>query len=299
MGLRTDMAYEAAEANAALPGITQAHERIGGIDVTRVRIETPDAAKALDKPMGAYITLERGEAQNADAFARAVAGELAAMLNGIRGHVLVVGLGNRFITPDSLGPRTLDGLFVTRHIRAFAPELMPRGMRDVSAVAPGVLGITGLETAEVVSGVVARVKPDALLCVDALVSLRADRIGMAVQMNDSGLMPGAGVNNRQRGLSADELGLPVFAIGVPTVVHADTIARETARLLTERTGLNDEGDAMQDMAAELIRTHTGEMIVTPKDVDKLVGDAARMLSKAINHALHGALYDTLFELLEA
>ena len=299
MSLRTDMAYEAAEAAAGIRGVTQTQEQIGGIGVTRVSVATREAAAALDKPVGAYVTLERSAAAAADTFRDAVAGELANMLGGISGHVLVIGLGNRFVTPDSLGPRTLDGLFVTRHIRAFAPELAPEGMRDVSAIAPGVLGVTGLETAEVVSAVVRRVRPAALLCVDALVSLRADRIGRTVQMNDSGLLPGAGVNNRQRGLTREALGVPVFAIGVPTVVHADTIARETARLLAEKTGMRDGDGALGEMAAALIRAHTGEMIVTPKDVDKLVGDAARTLAQAINRALHGALYDTLAGILEA
>ena len=298
MAMQTDMALEAAARCGDVPGVTQRRERVRGVEITRVCIETPQAAEKLDKPIGRYVTAERGDGAGGEAFSAVLADELRAMLQGVDGHVLVVGLGNRFVTPDALGPRTVDGLYVTRHIRAFAPELAPAGMRDVSAVAPGVLGVTGLETAEVVAALTARVQPKALLLIDALVSLRADRIGRTVQMNDSGLLPGAGVHNRQKGIDRGALGIPVFAVGVPTVVHAETIARETARLLAARTGVAGGEGALADMAASLIGSLTGEMVVTPKDVDKLVADAARQLARAINLALHGALCRELSEILE-
>lgn len=297
--IRTDMAREALLRQTGLEGVQEQREAGNGVAVSRIQIETREAAQALHKPIGRYVTIEAEKelALVSDEMAACIGRELASLLAGVRGHVLVVGLGNRDVTPDSLGPRTVEKLFVTRHIGAFTPELAPEGMRDVSAMVPGVLGVTGLETLEVVRGVVKSVRPEAVLCVDALCAQRVERITAAVQLNDKGLLPGAGVGNRQQGLNEDTLGVPVFAIGVPTVVFASTIAEETIRLIEAETGVGDAENTLSAFAGALIEKSMGELVVTPKDVDKLVEDASRRIAKGVNLALHGAHCDALSQLL--
>lgn len=297
--IRTDMAREALARATGVAGVAEERITRDGIDISRIRIASKEGAQALQKPEGWYITLEAtGELrEQSEALIACLAREFSALLEEVHGHVLVVGLGNREITPDSLGPRTVEKLFVTRHIRAFAPELALEGMRDVSAIVPGVLGVTGLETLEVVRGVVERIKPDAVLCVDALCSERAERIADVVQLNDSGLLPGAGVGNRQQGLNRESLGVPVFAVGVPTVVYASAIAAETIRQIEEKTGVSDERGSLGAFAEALIEERMGELIVTPKDVDRLVEDASARLSEGLNRALHASCYGALHALL--
>lgn len=297
---RTDLAKEALARCPDIPGVVK-RERTdeNGVTVTRITVESPEAADKLGKPEGTYLTVELPESPNNqnEAAGLAVAEGLSSLLKGIDGHVLVIGLGNRRITPDALGPSTVEKLFVTRHIRAFAPELAPSGMRTVSALSPGVLGVTGLETAEVVKGLIASVGPAAVLCIDALASERVERMADVIQMNDVGLLPGAGVGNRQRGLNRETLGLPVFALGVPTVVYASTIAHKAVELLTEKTGVGGDGASLADMAAALTNERLADMVVTPKDVDKLVEDASRRLADGINRALLAGCYEEICALL--
>lgn len=296
---RTDMAREAFTECADIAGVSESTERIDGVEISRIRVETAEAAKRLGKPLGQYITLEAtGDmAMQGETLSACVADELRALLKDVPGHILVVGLGNREVTPDSLGPRTVEKLFVTRHILDFLPELAPSGMREVSAIVPGVLGVTGLKTAEVVQGVVENVRPAAVLCIDALCSQRAGRIAQVVQINDSGLLPGAGVGNRQQGLNQETLGVPVYAIGVPTVVYASVIAAETVHLIEKQTGVADSGNSLSALAGELIEQNMGDLIVTPKDVDQLVEDASKRLANGINRALHGKNYQELAQLM--
>ena len=295
---RTDLAKESLARCPDLAGVTK-RERTdeNGVAITTITVETEGAAETLGKPVGTYITAELPESPESRAAASAVAEGLTSLLDGVSGHVLVIGLGNRRITPDALGPATVEKVYVTRHIRSFAPELAPEGMRTVSALSPGVLGVTGLETAEVVKGLIALVRPGAVLCVDALASERVERMTDVIQMNDVGLLPGAGVGNRQRGLNRETLGVPVFALGVPTVVRASTIARRAVELLTEKTGVGGDGAALSDMAAELTDARLSDMVVTPKDVDKLVEDASGRLAEGINRALLGDCYEEISALL--
>ena len=295
MNIRTDLAREALASIESTEGVRRFEENWRDVSLSRILIETERAAKRIGKPIGTYVTIE-ASAQDRSAstrVSRCIASELMRMLRILpqNAHILVIGLGNREVTPDSLGPRTVEKLFVTRHISRFMKSLAPAGMRPVSAFCPGVLGVTGLETTEVVRGVIAEAEPAAVLCVDELASARSCRITSAVQMNDSGLLPGAGVGNRQRGLDMKSLGVPVFAIGVPTVVYASTIALETIRLIEEKTGVSDQNGALTHLAEELMGEETREGVVTPKDIDALVEDASRRLAEGINHALYGALYE--------
>lgn len=302
--MRTDLAREAREWNRDIPGVSERVEKLPGAEVSYIQIETEQAAAALDKPRGAYVTIEvPGIAlRDAKAFETAAAcvssalKHLTVRLKKLE-HVLVVGLGNRFVTPDALGPRTVEKLFVTRHIHCHAPELAPRGMRQVSAIAPGVLGVTGIETAEAVRALVEALRPDCLFCIDALASARASRISTAIQLNESGILPGAGVGNRQRGLSERTLGLPVIAIGVPTVVYAATIAFEALLALGDAAGAGGDESALKQSVDEMMDRRFPDMIVTPKDVDQLVSDAAGVLASGINRMLHEAYFQQIETLL--
>lgn len=297
--MRTDVAGELLE-NLPLPdGVEKHTDRWAGVEVTTVHIDRA-AEKTVGKPEGTYITVEdrTGTAEN-ESIVRVLVKELKGLLLGLEGPVLVAGLGNRLVTPDSLGPRTCEKVFVTRHIGSHAPELAPDNLRQVAVMAPGVLGTTGMETLEVLTGVVDAIRPCAVLCIDALASLQMERIASVVQLNDSGILPGAGVGNRRLRLDRASLGVPVIAIGVPTVVHAGVIAGESARLLQEKTGMADAGDALAAMTAELMEERYPNFVMTLKDVDKLIEDASRRLSQSINRALHGENYEELKALTEA
>ena len=302
---RTDLARESRElAGEHLQGVTQSKERHGPLLVERIVIETSEAAEQLDKPQGRYVTIDAENLSDREpevftALSERIAEELDKLLEGIpeQADIMVIGLGNRFVTPDALGPATADRIYVTRHIRSNAPELAPQGMRAVSAMAPGVLGTTGMETVEVVRGLVEHAKPAAVICVDALAARNTDRIHRTVQLSDTGISPGSGIGNMRDSLNRETLGVPVIAIGIPMVVYAATIAADTIGLVAERTGLPDN-EALRTLVDEVVREHFGPMIVTPKDIDLLTEDAAEILSNGINRMLHRAYYAEIEALLE-
>lgn len=302
---RTDLARESRElAGNDLQGVSQSKEQHGPLLVERIVIETPEAADRLDKPQGRYITIDADNLSDREpevftALSERIAEELSNLLDGIpeQADMMVIGLGNRFVTPDALGPETADRIYVTRHIRTNAPELAPQGMRAVSAMAPGVLGTTGMETVEVVKGLVEHAKPAAVICVDALAVRSTDRIHRTVQLSDTGISPGSGIGNMRDTLNRETLGVPVIAIGIPMVVYAATIAADTIGMVAQRTGLPDN-EALRALVDEVVREHFGPMIVTPKDIDLLTEDAAEILSNGINRMLHRAYYAEIEALLE-
>lgn len=295
---RTDLAKEALRYYPKTEGVTQTMREENGVTLSRIRIRTKEAAEKLEKPVGTYLSIEADEiGRQSDTMISMLSGAITELLPRGNGDVLVVGLGNRAITPDALGARTVDRLYVTRHIGRFVPGLAPEGLRNVSAIAPGVLGITGMETLEIVKGLCEMMHPAAVLLVDALVSERSSRIADTVQVSDTGLLPGAGVGNRQKGLDRESLGVPVLALGVPTVVRAATIAKEAVRLLENETGVGRDGGALSELAGGLVEQALGELIVTPKDIDKLIDDAAGRLSEGINRALLGENYGEIASLM--
>lgn len=303
---RTDLAREARDlAGGSLDGIRQETEQRGALRIERITIETMAAATRLDKPEGQYITIDADDipARDPQLFAdvsKQIAEELERLLENVQdgADVMVIGLGNRFVTPDALGPETVDRIYVTRHIRTNAPELAPEGLRAVSAMAPGVLGTTGMETVEVVKGLVEHARPAAVICIDALAARSTDRINRTVQLNDSGISPGSGIGNLRDMLSAETLGVPVIAIGIPMVVYASTIAVDTIGLIADRAQIPDGGGALRSLASEVVREHFGPMIVTPKEIDLLIDDAAEMLAGGINQMLHRAYFTEIQALLD-
>ncbi|MBQ6145858.1 MAG: GPR endopeptidase [Clostridia bacterium] len=289
MNTRTDMAHEALQHCPALSGVEEENESKGRMRISRIRIRTQGAERKLDKPRGSYITLTLPEDGLSSKEVRQEAGRcLAAELSLLMGEVqsvLVVGLGNRHVTPDALGPQTIESLFVTRHVQTHLPDLLPPHTRTVSAFAAGVMGVTGLETAEAVAGIASVLQPDLIVAVDALASSESDHVGTMVQLNDTGISPGAGVGNFRMGLSKRSLGIPVIAVGIPLVLTAESILYSGL----VRMGASDLFQRTRDV---LDRDFLS-MCVTPKDIDAMVKDGAAILSYGLNLALFGEDYEAL------
>lgn len=282
MAFRTDLAMEAVQNlphKANLRHIRQTERTIEGFSVNEVEILTEHAAQEIGKPCGRYVTLELDALvrREEDAFpraCRALSTLLADLLpdNATSGPVLVTGLGNRMITPDAIGPQAIDHVIATRHLVEQVPDVFAT-WRPVSALAPGVLGQTGVETGEVICGVLDRVKPAAVLAVDALAAGRLSRLLRTIQLADTGITPGAGVGNARAALNSNTLGVPVIAIGVPTVVDGATLAHEIAVQLG-----GPSCEALDDLSLPVM--------VTTRDIDREVADIARVIGYAVNMALH-------------
>lgn len=276
---RTDLALELNRmhnADLSLPGVTQTEQQRNGTRITRISIGSEQAASVLCKPAGAYVTLELGAflRREENAFentARVLADELGALTQlSPDGGVLVVGLGNRAITPDAVGPETSDRIIVTRHLRAACPQEFG-SFRAVSALACGVLGTTGIESAQAVCAFAQLVQPECIIAVDALAAAEPERLCRTIQISDSGISPGSGVGNRRDVLDRASLGIPVIAVGVPTVIDAETLVR---------TSVPDGAEPSPGCSG---------MIVTPKDIDANVRDVSRLIAYGINMALHDGL----------
>ena len=293
--IRTDLAMEAADGLGNLPGVRVSHWENAGVDVTEVVISDLKSATRLGKPMGNYITLESRAVMDRDAEARMamslmIGEEIARMVGDTGdGTVLVAGLGNRMVTPDSLGPLTVDRLLVTRHIFRELPEFADERMRSVCAIAPGVMGVTGIETAEMLESIVKTVQPKCVICIDALAARAVGRIGGAVQIADTGIQPGSGVGNRRAALNREKLGVEVIAIGMPTVIYAATLARDAFSALAGQEAGDEE---LSRMEAGLMDGPGGDLIVTPREIDGLIKDSAGMIAMGINRALQPELSDS-------
>lgn len=294
----TDLACEAREIHPDIDGVSEQSEEKDGITITRITLETDEAAEKLGKAKGRYITLEAPELAERplDLFTRvseSLAKELKALFPELQkdAPILVVGLGNRNVTPDSLGPRMIDQVYVTRHVSSYIPDAFSGPVFAVCAVAPGVLGVTGVETVEIVRGVVEHVKPSLIIVIDSLASRSAARIGCTVQLCDTGISPGSGVGNVQEGINSESFSVPVIAVGIPLVVYASTITGDAISLIEKERGLKEDEEMLKRLADKLIRENFGPMIVTPKDIDAIVGDMSRVLADGVNMALFGASYD--------
>ena len=285
---RTDLAMEARELwresageQTQLSGVIAREYAREGCSVTHIHITDGEGERALGKPIGRYITVELEGLQSPEGFhdaVEAVAAELSPLLESARGgHVLVVGLGNRAITPDAIGPAVIEQTMVTRHLVDRLPDMFGH-LRPVSALSPGVLGTTGMESAEIIRGVVERTRPELVLLFDALASRSLSRLCRTLQLADTGITPGSGVGNTRAALNRQSLGVPVVAVGVPTVVEAAT-------LLTDLAG--EAG--LPDIDEKTLQGYTGNLIVTPKDIDKNIEEIARVGAYAANRALHPSL----------
>lgn len=286
--IRTDLAMESfGHGGEGMPGVHVNHWEEMGVSLTEVVVETEEASRALGKAVGVYMTLECPAIRQRDldarlAMANLLGEEMARMLPGEgEAPVLVIGLGNRRITPDSLGPQTIDRTLVTRHMFEQLPGFADERMRSVCALAPGVLGVTGIETMEMVEALVAKVRPRAILCVDSLAARAAGRIGTAIQLTDTGIQPGSGVGNHRRSLTRETLGVPVIAVGMPTVIYAATLTRDAMETLSQDTAEDD----LDRVEQELLTGAQGEMVVTPREIDEIISDTAGVIATAVNRAL--------------
>lgn len=272
---RTDLALESAQAistDGSLPeGIEVDSKKTSCFEVTSVCVKTEEAAEKIGKPVGRYVTLETGSRlerrpENPEQSAYDLAEEILAVSKEPK-SVLVVGLGNEEITPDSLGPRVCSHIFATRHIKSNAPELMSDDLGEVCAISPGVMGQTGIEAGELIKTVCESVKPSLVIAVDALACSDISRLGKTIQLTDTGISPGSGVLNSRKELSKATLGVPCLAIGVPTIADL---------------GVKSEGEPM---------------MVTPRTVDKLISCSAQLIAAGINLALHrGMTFDEIVSL---
>ncbi|MDF2838636.1 MAG: Endopeptidase spore protease Gpr [Evtepia sp.] len=284
---RTDLALEAkelweesAQETTKLHGVLAREEQVGNCSITHVEILDAEGEKALGKPKGNYVTLEMEELCNRGRSDYVQAAELVAEQLGKllsipkQGPVLVAGLGNRDITPDVIGPKTLESVLVTRHLIETVPEHFG-SFRPVSAIATGVMGDTGVESGELIRAVVNAVKPACIIAVDALASRSTGRLFHTIQITDTGIVPGSGVGNHRMALTKDSMGIPVIAIGVPTVVDAATLCLD----LLEKTG-------QKGLDPESILNMGSGMFVTPRDVDSFGQTMSKVLGLGISLALH-------------
>ena len=311
--IRTDLALETQEKmqedKVELKGVRYFEEEVDkNLVISTVVIETENGAKTMGKPKGTYITIEAGNMDEEDEdYHREISIQLARIMKRLipvkkeEVSVLVVGLGNRAVTPDSLGPRVADNLSITRHILkeygrfAFGKE----GVNCVSSIVPGVMAQTGMESMEIVAGVVKETKPDFVIAVDALAARNTKRLNRTIQVTDTGINPGSGVGNHRHGLNEKSLGVPVIAIGIPTVVDAATIVNDTMSSLLTALSQNEEwkriGNSIKELndaekyelIRELLSPGLNIMFVTPKDIDESVKRLSFTISEGINLAFMG------------
>ncbi len=285
--LRTDLALESIYTHES-EGICKQEQKKQTCTVTEIAITTDEAADLVGKPKGKFITLEfqsfpDREVTALENNAKLIAEELSRLLPENADKTLVVGLGNRSITPDALGPSTLDGVMITNHVMNYLNDDGKEDFRAVSGICPGVLGITGIETVDIVKGVVEKYQPSLIIAVDALCAGSPERMFSTVQLTDTGIHPGSGVGNRRDGLNEESLGVPVIAVGIPTVVDSYSIVYSAITGFFEQN--NNLAEA-EGMISAMMKCATAGLFVSPKDIDNLITHSARTLAGGINLALH-------------
>ncbi|MFD0692858.1 GPR endopeptidase [Paenibacillus sp. GCM10027628] len=302
---------QAANQGQAIPGIETDTKRENGIRVTKINVLNEEGSRALGKLPGHYITIEvpalrQKDTQLQDRVATKLAQEFGQFLLEIgipkEAKVLIIGLGNSSVTPDALGPLVVDNVMVTRHYFELMPDDVGPGYRAVSAVAPGVLGTTGIESSDIVQGIVEKSQPDFIIAIDALASRSLERVNTTIQIADTGIHPGSGIGNKRKGLTKEALGIPVVAIGVPTVVYASTIVNNafdmmqkhfseqtsnTGQILGLLDGMKEEERLL--LVKEVLNPVGHDLLVTPKEIDQFIEDIANIIASGLNAALHEAV----------
>ena len=299
---RTDLAlerrdiYQKVNNLKQIDGIKSTEEEINEkLKVTRVEILNKNGEKAIGKPVGNYVTidvkkLKLAEDEDIQKASEVVTKELKKIINihtDKQGDILVVGLGNIYVTPDALGPKVINEIDVTRHIIKYLPQYVDEGTRPVSAISPGVLGTTGIETVEILKGIVDNIHPKLLIVIDALASRSIDRISSTIQISDTGIVPGAGVGNTRQEISQTTLGIPVIALGIPTVVELATLVSDGIDIfidrLQEKAESNEYLNKLQqndkyEEVKEALNVGDYNMIVTPKEIDDLIENMSEVVA---------------------
>ena len=300
---RRDIYQKANNVEGQINGVESEQEEIDeNLRVERVKITNEEGEKAIGKPVGTYVTvdikgLKIAQEEELEKAATVVSRELGKIIDNHidkQGEILVVGLGNIYVTPDSLGPKVINDIEVTRHIINYLPQYVEEGTRMVSAISPGVLGTTGIETVEILKGIVDNINPKLLIVIDALASRSIERISSTVQISDTGIVPGAGVGNTRSEISKNSLGIPVVAIGIPTVVETAVLVNDSLDLFIEK--LQDEAksndylnklkeeDNYEEIKEALIPKEYN-LIVTPKEIDELIENMTKIVATGINQSV--------------
>ncbi len=299
MGIRTDLALEAKEIytesvqdTGDIDGVKVDVDKTEGVTTTKITITNDNGARALSKPIGTYVTIEAPDIKySTEVYEKAcklLAKEIKNMTDiSADTKTLVVGLGNKNITPDALGPDVVSKLMVTNHMREHMKDFFGDNLTSVCAIAPGVLGTTGMETAQIIKGVCQQIHPDLIICVDALASRSLDRISTTIQLSDTGINPGAGVDNNREGLNEKTLGVKVIAIGVPTVVDAHTIVSDSIDIAFNDIQEEIPADWEKNrLIKEALTKNIKKLMVTPKDIDSVIEKTSKTVANGINLALH-------------
>ena len=315
-GVRTDLAVEARELaqmhdRSPIPGVEEEVEQQGDIKVTRLDVLNEEGSNRIGRIIGHYVTLEVPKLRNGDTtlqeqvtatFTNEMEDFIAKIGISKTAKVLIVGLGNWNVTPDSLGPLVVENTMVTRQYFELMPDQVSPGYRNVSAIAPGVLGLTGIETSETVQGIVERTKPELIIAIDSLASKSLERVNTTIQVADIGIHPGSGIGNKRKGITKEILGVPCIAIGVPTVCYASTIVNTTFELMKAHFAketdsgsqilgvLNDISEQERlGLVKEVLEPLGHDLIVTPKEIDDFIEDIANIIASGLNAALHEAV----------
>lgn len=307
MFFRTDLALErrdiykkANKLEDEIPGVLCEVENKENAKITRVQITSKEGEEALNKKIGNYITIDVKKLNNLpeeeyEKISNLLSKEIEEIIDkhiGKQEDILVVGLGNLYSTPDSLGSKVVKKIEITRHIKKYLPQYIDKNARAISAIAPGVLGMTGIETLEFVKGIVDNINPKLILVIDSLCSRSVNRISNSIQLSDTGIVPGGGVGNARLELTKETLGIPVIALGIPTVVDVATITEDGIELWIEK--LEEVGNKNIDILKEnnkyelireaLIPTELN-FIVTPKEIDSLIESMTEIVATGINNAI--------------
>ena len=306
---RTDLAvgrtniYRKANKLEEIDGIETENQEINeNIKVSRVKITNENGEQAIGKKRGVYITIDLKDLKVADEdeiqkASDTLSNELKALIQNhvqSKDDIMVVGLGNIYVTPDSLGPKVINEIDVTRHIIKYLPQYIDENARPVTAISPGVLGTTGIETYEILKGIVDNVKPKLLIVIDALASRSIERISSTIQISDTGIVPGAGVGNTRAEISERTLGIPVIALGIPTVVESAVLVNDCLDLLIEKmqneaksnvylNGLKEQDN--YEKIKDVLNPQNYNMIVTPKEIDDLIENMKDVVARGINMSL--------------
>ncbi len=306
LDVQLDLAVEAhqllrGESGEEIPGVRMDEQQLEYAKVTIITVETEEGVTAIGKPIGHYITIDAPEIRTNnyiihENITHVLADRLIELMELKEdASILIVGLGNWNATPDALGPQVIDKTMVTRHLFQLSPDELQGQMRKISAIAPGVLGITGIETAEIIRGLVEHVKPDLVIAIDALAAGSLERIGTSIQLADTGIHPGSGVGNRRAGITEETLGCKVIAIGLPTVVNAAVIAHDVVegvfkqfvtspKLYQLYKGIKPE--TFSQIIDDVLSPFQGNLMVTPKEIDSLIKTVAKIIAGALAISLH-------------
>lgn len=304
--IRTDLALEVRESfpedDVEIKGVilNEDYDEKNKIRVSTVEIKDEKGAEAMQKPIGVYITIEAPLlARSDDDYHKPVSEVIAKEIKKLAGNlkkeeVLIVGLGNREVTPDALGPQVVDNLFITRHlIREFGQEFKDKNsLGDVSAISPGVMAQTGMEVQEIIKGIIDETQPKLLIAIDALASRSVSRLNTTIQITDTGISPGSGIGNNRKALNEESLGRKVIALGVPTVVDAATIVADTLTKYMENSGFTEE--EIYKFISEVNGKQVENMFVTPKNIDEAVKHISYTISEALNSCFSQAEYSTKY-----